>query len=76
MIPSVGTPHANLFDLATTGARRAMNQATQAGQRLADGDIDPEPMVQLMEAKVGLKANLAVLRTADEMLGTLLDEKA
>ncbi|HEU5078237.1 MAG TPA: hypothetical protein VFT72_03455 [Opitutaceae bacterium] len=73
---SVGSARSNLFDLAASGMNRAFSKANAAGAQIANGDIEPQPFVDLIEAKASLKANAAVMRTADEMLGTLLDEKA
>lgn len=76
MIQSLGSTRSNLFDIAAGGVRRSVDQANRAGTEIANGALDPEPFVQLIEAQAGVKANMVVLRTADEMLGTLLDRKA
>lgn len=65
----------NLFTSAQEGMQRALKQANVAADHLADGDVDPQPIVDLDEASIMLKLNAVTLRTADEMLGTLLNTK-
>ena len=43
---------------------------------LANGHIDPEHVVGLIESRRTLEVNLATLRTGDKMVGTLLDALA
>jgi X-X-X-Leu-X-X-Gly heptad repeat protein len=55
----------------------AVAQATAGSASATDGSPDlVDGMVGASLAGDGVKANLAVLRTADEMLGTLLDIQA
>jgi hypothetical protein len=56
--------------------QRAFAQAAESAERIADGEVTPDNMVGLLEAEVLAKANASVLRTADDMLGWLFDEKA
>jgi hypothetical protein len=56
--------------------KKAMTQANVAGESIANGDVSPENMVSLDEASVEMKANAVTLRVADEMIGTLLNQKA
>jgi len=51
-------------------------QATTAPDGATSGSELVDGMVGANLAAVGVKANVAVLRTADEMLGTLLDIQA
>lgn len=53
--------------LASGGASSTLTQATQAGPRM---EAD---MVDQLVAKNAFLANLAVFKTADQMLGTLLN---
>lgn len=76
MLDSISSGRSNLFETAASGINRAVSKANAAGAQLANGEIDPQPVVDLMEAKASVKANAMVMRTADEMLGSLLDAKA
>jgi hypothetical protein len=64
---------------ASIGAAQGIQAWLQVMDRSAAsiaGDELIDAMVGLNQAKAGVKANIAVLRTADEMLGTLIDMKA
>ncbi len=69
------------LSIATSGIRAAFERADASAARTARfGDPAAEPdlaheAVEQIGAKAELKANLAVARTADEMLGALLDIK-
>lgn len=52
-----------------------MRQQAESGERIAEGDLSPENMIGLIEAEAMVKANAVVLRSADELLGSLLDVK-
>jgi hypothetical protein len=58
------------------GIRRAINQADKAGENIAAGQIEPDNMIDLLQAAILVKANAATLKTADEMLGAILDTRA
>ncbi|PTY07442.1 flagellar biosynthesis protein FlgE [Opitutaceae bacterium EW11] len=58
------------------GIDRAFSMANAAGKKLADGDLDPESMIDLDQAQMMVKMNVAVMKTGDEMLGTLLNVRA
>lgn len=58
------------------GIERAFAKANAAGQRIAEGDLDPEAFIDLTESEMLVKANAAVMRTGDAMLGTLLNIRA
>jgi flagellar hook protein FlgE len=63
---------------AMSGMARALGQFDRASARIAQ----PEPAdlvadrVEQMTAKHAFAANLATIRTADDMLGTLIDTVA
>lgn len=67
---------------AAAGMRAAFERADASAARTARfGATDPEvdladEAVEQISAKAELQANVAVARTADEMLGSLLDLKA
>lgn len=65
-----------LFEAPKQGMQRAFAQAGEAAARIADGEVTPDNMVGLLEAETLVAANAAVLRTADDMIGWLFDEKA
>jgi len=67
--------------IAAAGVQAAFARAdASAARTVRMGATAPEPdlaaeAVEQIGAKTDLKANLAVLRTADEMLGALLDTR-
>lgn len=74
--PAGSSGNLNLFTAPREGLRRGFAQAGEAAAKTAAGDLSPEPMVAQIQAEAMIKANVSVLRTADEMLGALLDAKA
>lgn len=65
----------NLFASAQEGIQRALKQANVAANQLAEGDVDPQSIIDLNEASIMVKLNAVTMRTGDEMLGTLLNTK-
>ena len=65
-----------LFEAPKQGMQRAFAKAADSAGRIANGEVTPDNMVGLLEAEELAKANAAVLRTADDMIGWLFDEKA
>lgn len=59
-----------------SGMTRATQRVERAAGEIAQGSLDPKDVVELTLGQREFEANAAVLRTADEMLGTLLDRKA
>ena len=53
-----------------------MRQMAAAAENMANGDISPENVVQQIQAEVLVKANVVAARTADEILGSLIDTLA
>ena len=77
MISSVGSVgRGDLFAAPLEGMRRGVSQANTAAAGIAQGDVSPENMVGLIEAKIQVKASAAAARTADQLIGTLLDTVA
>jgi hypothetical protein len=74
--PTGGFGPIDLFAAPLDGVRRGVRQHAEAGERMAAGDVSAENMVDLIEANVLVKANIAVLRSADKMIGSWLDAKA
>ena len=56
------------------GVERALTRFDKAAQEIArpEGDL-VKGTVEMTEAKATFEANLAVIKTADEMKGTLID---
>lgn len=61
------------FDYAKQGMEVAERKLNKAAASLASGEITGANMVELIEAKHIYTANAQVVRTQDEMLGSLLD---
>ncbi len=59
---------------SVSGAAAQLNN--EAADQTGSGSDMIDGMVGMNVAAAGVKANIAVFRTADEMLGTLLDMKA
>ncbi|WP_339871623.1 flagellar hook protein FlgE [uncultured Brevundimonas sp.] len=63
------------FAIAAGGIATATARFDASARRTAAGPLDTlaEEMVDRLQSEVALKANVAVLKTADRMTGTLLD---
>lgn len=64
------------------GIQAGLNRANQAAGQIArsgttdeNGDL-ATPIVNLKASELQVKASAAVIKTADELLGTLIDTKA
>ena len=75
-ISSTRASSVDLFSAPREGIRRGIAKADESAKQIAEGDVSPDAMIGLLEAKIAVKANAASLRAADEMLGFLLDTKA
>ena len=64
-----------LLSIAAAGMQNAANRFEASARRTAEGSLDNLAVeaVEQIRAKTDLAANAAVVRTADEMVGTLLD---
>lgn len=58
---------------AQEGMRRSLERVDRAGQSIISGDADPGGFVDLIVGQRTYEMNAKVLRTGDEMLGTLLN---
>lgn len=67
----LGPINQSLLGIAA-GFDRLDNTARNIARDGAGGDLSGN-LVELMQAGHDVRANVAVLRTADEMIGTLLD---
>ncbi len=65
-----------VLDVALLGMKEAMDQLVRTAERIArlteDGDL-PRAIVELISLQRKFEANATVARTANEMLGSLLD---
>ena len=63
------------FAIAASGIAAATARFDASARRTAAAPLDnlAEEMVERLQSEVALKANVAVLKTADRMSGTLLD---
>ena len=77
MVSSVGSsPRMDLFAAPLEGMRRGVAQMNQAAANIAKGDITPGNMVGLIQADALVQANVVSARTADEVLGQIINLKA
>lgn len=60
---------------AYSGMMAASRQLDATAQSVAGGDVTPVSAVGMITAKTDFQANAAVMKTADQMLGSLLDIK-
>lgn len=60
---------------AAAGVSAAMARFEQSAVRMSQGSLDalPEELIEQTQAKVAVAANVAVLKSANEMTGRLLD---
>lgn len=71
----------NAISIAQAGLNAAFQRFDASARRTAqfgraDGDVDlGAEAVEQVEAKQSVEANVAVIRAADQMLGSLLDLK-
>lgn len=72
----------SLFAAGVQGVQSGVARANDAAGQIArfgtaeqDGDV-VTPMVELKSSELQVKASAAVIKTADEMVGTLIDIKA
>ena len=66
-------PVDSVLGQAVLGLNRAFNQADDAARRISGGTVEAEPVLELRAAETAVKANAAVIRSADEMQQRLLD---
>ncbi|HEU4827535.1 MAG TPA: hypothetical protein VFS85_13730 [Dongiaceae bacterium] len=68
-VPSLGSA----AQAAIQGLKKAEDQTQQAAENIAQGSLDPEDIVSLSLAALGVKANAAVLKSTNEQTKSLLD---
>lgn len=55
------------------GLRSATRLLNTSAQKISQGDLEPENLVNSQIAKTSAQAQIATIRTADEIAGTALD---
>ena len=68
-VPSLGSAS----QAAIEGLKRAQEKTQQLAQNIAEGPLNPEDVVSLSLAATDFKANVAVLKSTDEMAKSTLD---
>lgn len=58
---------------AVEGLKKAQEQTLEAAESIASGSLNPEDIVSLSLAAQNFKANVAVLKTENELSKSLLD---
>lgn len=77
MIPPVSFQSSpDTFAVAQAGMQRGLAQFNHAADLIAGGGIDPGNVVEMMQGQRLYELNAKLLRTGDEMLGTLLNVMA
>ena len=66
-------PVDSVLGQALLGLDRAFNQADDAARRISGGNVEAEPVIELLAAETAVKANAAVVRSADQMQERMLD---
>jgi len=74
--PAITGGPARLFHAPIEGLRRGFAQAQSAAEKIAAGDVSPETIVGQIQAGAMVQASASVVRTTDDMLGSLLDALA
>jgi hypothetical protein len=65
----------SILGKAVEGLTRATEKLNKAAQNIAEGNIDPADVVEMIQAETAVGANVAVARTADQTFKRLLDIK-
>jgi flagellar hook protein FlgE len=65
-----------MFSETLDGMRRSQRRLEESAGEIAKGDLSPDKVVSMIEAEHAFKANAAVARTTDRMIGTILDARA
>jgi len=69
-------PMGDLFAAPREGIQRGVSHVNAAADKLAEGEITPENMIEVMQAETLVKANAAYLRSVQNVLGSLLNTRA
>ncbi|MBI5381788.1 MAG: hypothetical protein HZA31_07805 [Opitutae bacterium] len=66
----------NLYDAPATGMRRGAAQLQQAADTSAQGEVAPSTVSLQIQAEILVQANVAAARAVDQIVGSLLQQKA
>lgn len=72
-IRAVTTSSSTIFDKAREGMERGTRKLNKAVADIANGELGPNPIVEMANAETMYGANARVIQAHDEMLGTLLN---
>lgn len=72
-IGSTQASTARMYGNAYEGMARATRQFNEASEEMAKGIVTPEAAAEQIEATVLAKANAVAMRTADQLIGSVLD---
>ena len=64
------------FETSLSGMQKAVSKMDGAAQKMADGDVSPDQVVELTQAAILAKANALTERTADQLYGSMLNTVA
>ena len=71
--PATNASVTNAANTAVNGLKRVEQQLQGTAQNIASGSLDPKDVVDLSTEANSFKANVAVVKTADEMTKSLLN---
>ena len=63
----------NAIATGLAGMQKGVERMNDAAQKIAEGNVDAEPVVETLIARTEVEANAKVVKTADEMGKSLLD---
>ena len=69
-------PISPILTFPLEGIHSATSQFETHAEAIAKGSFDPQDFAGLIVNRRAVEANVAVIRTADKMMGTLLDAVA
>jgi len=71
--PATNATVTNATTTALNGLKRNEQQLDNTAQNIASGSLDPKDVVDLSTEATSFKANVAVLKTTDELNKSLLN---
>ncbi len=71
--PATNASVTNATNTAVNGLKRVQKQLEDTAQSIASGSLDPKDVVDLSTEANSFKANVAVVKTTDEMTKSLLN---
>ena len=74
--PPVSSVANNYLNHAVEGLNRSRQLVNTSAQQIAQGNLSPRPIINLIIGEYTFKANALVVKTQDQMRGTLLNALA